>query len=165
VTDLRRNDGRPLVRRDADGHERTASSWESLTERLIREAQEAGAFDDLPGQGQPLELEDDSHAGDMATANHILRNAGAAPPWIEADKAVRRSLDAIEALIARAGRSPAAASPRLERELAKLADTHDAAVSQLEGLAPTVRQQRRRLDRAKSHARLLKALSDGQRPS
>ena len=163
MTDPRRLDGRPLIRRDADGHERTASSWETLTERLIREAQEAGAFDDLPGQGRPLKLGHEGHAGDMAMANHILRNAGAAPPWIEADKAVRRSLDAIEALVARAARSPATASRRLERELADLADTHDAAVSRLEGLAPSARQQRRRLDRVTLHARLLEALSDGQR--
>jgi hypothetical protein len=28
--------------------------FESLPERLIREAMEAGEFDDLPGQGRPL---------------------------------------------------------------------------------------------------------------
>ncbi len=165
MTDPRRLPGRPLVRRDADGHERTSSSWESLTERLIREAQEAGAFDDLPGHGRPLELEDDGAAGDMAMANHLLRNAGAAPPWIEADKEVRRSLDAIEALVARAERSPAVARRRLERDLADLAAAHDAAVSRLEGLAPTSRQQRRRIDGVMLHDRLLEALPDSQRDS
>src|SRR4051812_29273020 len=29
-------------------------SWESFVERQIREAQENGEFDDLPGHGQPL---------------------------------------------------------------------------------------------------------------
>lgn len=30
-------------------------SWESFTERQIREAQDRGEFDDLPGAGKPLE--------------------------------------------------------------------------------------------------------------
>lgn len=33
----------------------------SLAERRIAEAREAGAFDNLPGYGKPLTLEDDSH--------------------------------------------------------------------------------------------------------
>ncbi|MGH8914970.1 MAG: DUF1992 domain-containing protein [Acidimicrobiia bacterium] len=35
-----------------DGH--VDDRFESLPERLIREAIEAGAFDDLPGSGKPL---------------------------------------------------------------------------------------------------------------
>jgi hypothetical protein len=149
---------RPLVRRDADRGERTASNWESLTERLIREAQEEGHFDDLPGHGRPLELDDDPFAGDMAMAHHVLRNAGAAPPWIETDKEVRAQRDRIESLLTRATRSPAAAAPRLARELDLLVDAHDEAVRRLEGLAPTVRQQRPRLDRARLRERLRAAL-------
>lgn len=66
---------------------------ETLVERQIREAMEAGAFDDLPHTGSRLPLEDDSAAGDWAQAYRMLRNAGAAPPWIESDKAVRSLLD------------------------------------------------------------------------
>lgn len=33
--------------------------YESWVDRLIREAQERGAFDDLPGAGKPLHLDDD----------------------------------------------------------------------------------------------------------
>ncbi len=130
-----------------------------MTERLIREAQEAGAFDDLPGRGRRLALEDDRYAGDMAVANHVLRNAGAVPPWIEADKEARRQLQAIEALLEQAARSPAGATVRLERELTRLADCYDETVFRLEGLAPTLRQQRTRLDRAALHARLHDALA------
>jgi hypothetical protein len=32
---------------------------EPLVERLIREARERGEFDDLPGAGRPLDLDDD----------------------------------------------------------------------------------------------------------
>ncbi len=154
----RRPDQPPLIHRDAESRERTAPDWETLTERLIREAQEDGAFDDLPDHGRPLSLDEDRYAGDMAMANHVLRNAGAAPPWIETDKEVRHHLDAIESLLERASRSPAAARPRLERELTSLADAHDDAVTRLEGLAPSSRQHRARLDRALLGARLAEAL-------
>jgi len=156
---------RPLIRRDADGRKRTAPGWETLTERLIREAQEAGAFDELPHRGRRIPLADDALAGEMALAHHVLRNAGAAPPWIETDKEVRRLAAAIERLLERATPAAAAWQPRLERELEDLLDAHDAAVLHLEGSAPTPRQQRRRLDRAKLRERLRRALADApQRP-
>jgi hypothetical protein len=159
VSQHQRHHEHPVIRRDGEGNERTASSWETLTERLIREAQEAGAFDDLPARGRPLQLDDETYAGDMAVANRVLRNAGAAPPWIETDKEVRRRLQAIDLLVARASRSPVAAERRLLRELDELADAHDDAVARLEGLAPTVRQQRTRLDRDQLRRRLLDALA------
>ena len=152
-----RSDDQPLIRRDAEGNERTALTWETLTERLIREAQEEGAFEDLPDHGRPLRLDDDGYAGEMAMANHVLRNAGASPPWIETDKEIRRHLDAIEALLARASRSPRVAHARLERELSALADEHDDAVLRLEAQAPSSRQHRARLDRTLLRARLLDA--------
>ena len=36
-------------------------SWEARVERLIREAQERGEFDDLPGAGNPIEGLDKPH--------------------------------------------------------------------------------------------------------
>lgn len=150
---------RPLLRRDAEGRARTAPDWETLSERLIREAQEAGAFDDLPHHGRPIPLPDDALAGEMALAYHLLRNAGAAPPWIETDKEVRRLRARIETTLEHAARATDAARPRLQRELDALADAHDAAVLRLEGSAPTPRQQRRRLDREALHARLRQALA------
>ena len=50
-------------RRDAEGRPQTAHSWESLVERQIREAMDAGAFDELPYRGERLPIEDDSAAG------------------------------------------------------------------------------------------------------
>jgi len=77
VTSPRRGSDHWFIHRDADGRPRLAPDRETLTERLIREAQEAGRFDDLPGHGRPLVLDDDTHAGEMALANLVLRNAGA----------------------------------------------------------------------------------------
>jgi hypothetical protein len=156
--------GRPLIRRDAEGVERTAPGWESLTERLIREAQEDGRFDDLPARGRRLRLEDERYAGELASAHHLLRNAGAAPPWIEADKEVRRCRERIERLLWRARRSRPLAAQRLRDELDALADADDAATRRLETLAPTPRQQRARLDRTDLHARLERALGSCEGP-
>jgi hypothetical protein len=158
VSQARRSEDRPVIRRAADGSERTAPSWETLTERLIREAQEDGAFDDLPDHGRPLRLDDETYAGDMAAANRVLRNAGAAPAWIETDKEIRRQREAIDRLLERAQRSPAGAHHRLQREMTRLADAHDDAVARLESLAPTARQQRRPLEREFLRRRLEEAL-------
>ena len=59
---------------------RKLPQWESAVERQIREAQERGEFDDLPGRGQPLP-EEPWH-GDWALAFHVLRQAGETLPWI-----------------------------------------------------------------------------------
>lgn len=150
----RRTDEQAVLRGDPDGRVRTAPDWESLTERLIREAQEDGHFDDLPGQGLPLTLDGDTYAGDMASANRLLRNAGAAPPWIESDKYARALSEQLELVFARAQRSPRSAVRRLRQELESLADAHDAAVGELETVAPSARQHRRRLDREDLRARL-----------
>ena len=154
-----RPERKPLVRRDAGGNESTATSWESLSERLIREAQESGAFDDLPHQGQALSIEDDVYAGDMALANQVLRNAGVAPAWIEADKQVRRTRGEIEALFERAARSPTAARRRLASQLQRLVDHHNDAVLRLAGIAPSAQQHRRRLDHTELSGRLDAALA------
>ena len=50
----------------------------------IRKAIEAGKFDNLPGKGQPLRLEDNPHEDpEWRLARHVLRNAGYTLPWIE----------------------------------------------------------------------------------
>ena len=103
-------------RRDADGQWQTAKSWESLVERQIREAMDAGAFDDLPFRGQPLPIEDDSAAGDWAMAHRMLKNAGVAPPWIESDKEARRLLAVLETMLERAPRASRLGRDRLRRE-------------------------------------------------
>ncbi len=144
---------------------RTAPSWETLTERLIREAQADGHFDDLPGHGRPLKLDDVHFAGEMALAHHLLHNAGVAPPWIETDKEARGALAAIEALLVRARGSGPASAARLGAELEAFADAHDEAADRLERLAPTIRQHRTQLDRPRLRRRLEMALATERGPS
>lgn len=60
-------------------------SLESLVEERIREAQARGEFDDLPGSGAPLELDDDLLVPeDLRVAYRVLKNAGFVPPEVEA---------------------------------------------------------------------------------
>ena len=58
-----------------------------LAEEKIRDAIDAGAFDNLPGAGKPLTLEDDKLVPeDIRVAYRILKNAGLVPREIEARK-------------------------------------------------------------------------------
>lgn len=144
---------KPPNRIDAEGHRQVAPTWESLVDRQIREAMESGEFDDLPYQGEPLPLPDDSLAGDRAMAFHVLRNAGAAPPWIEADKEVRALLARRDAILARA-RDATTAHDRDHRELRRLVIDVNAAITRLNAEAPTDRQHRRPLVLDEELARL-----------
>lgn len=53
-------------------------------ERHIRDAQAKGEFDNLPGVGKPLELDDDSAVPEELRAGYrLLKNAGYLPPELE----------------------------------------------------------------------------------
>lgn len=147
---------RPPNRINEHGERQVAPTWESLVDRQIREAMDEGKFDDLPYQGQPLPREDDAFAGEWAMAYRMLKNAGVAPPWIEADKDCRALLDRREAILARAaaGDGPTAFGRRRDRvALETLVVEINAAIARLNAEAPTDRQHRRPLVLAEEHAR------------
>jgi hypothetical protein len=57
---------------------------DAIAERRIREAQERGEFDGLPGAGAPLELDDDALVPeDLRVAYRILKNSGFLPPELQ----------------------------------------------------------------------------------
>ena len=147
----------PVTRRDGEGDRETGPSWESLIERQIREAMEAGAFDELPHQGEPLPDDGDALAGNMAMANRMLRSAGYAPPWIEADKVVRALLARRDLLLARATRVDAADRPRVRAEFERVVGEANRAIVHLNAEAPTDRQHRVLLDPSEESRRLQRA--------
>jgi len=56
-------------------------------ERHIVDAQRKGEFEDLPGAGQPLVLDDDSHIpAELRAAFRLLKNAGCLPPELQQRK-------------------------------------------------------------------------------
>jgi hypothetical protein len=142
------------MRRDGEGKLSVGPTWESIVERQIREAMEDGAFDHLPFEGERLPLEDDSAAGERALGFRVLRNAGVAPPWIEADKDVRGLLADRDALLARAVGAGEPSWPRLRRELEGIVLDVNRAIERLNSEAPSDRQHRRPLDLGEELARL-----------
>jgi hypothetical protein len=75
------------------------SGFDALVEKHIAEAQAQGVFDDLPGAGQPLKLDDDAMVPEeLRAAYRILKNSGYVPPEVEALRDMRE----IEYLLERA---------------------------------------------------------------
>ena len=69
-------------------------SFEKIAEQRIKEAQERGEFDDLPGRGKPLNIEDDSRIpDDLRLAYKILKNADCLPPEVQLRKEIRQMED------------------------------------------------------------------------
>jgi hypothetical protein len=64
--------------------------FDLIAEQRILEAQSRGEFDDLPGQGQPLALEDDALVPEeLRVAYRVLKNAGFIPPEVQQLKDIR----------------------------------------------------------------------------
>ena len=77
--------------------------FESFIEKSIREAIEAGEFDDLPGKGQPLDLSENPFEDpDLRMVHKLLKDAGFAPAWIEERKDVEATFAAAHQKLARA---------------------------------------------------------------
>jgi hypothetical protein len=144
--------------RRPDGSRQVGPTWESIVERQIREAMDAGAFDGSPHTGRPLPLEDDSAAGDRALAHRMLRNAGVAPPWIEADKDARAWIAKRDALLDRAARLGPGGRVRARAELANIVSGANAAIARLNAEAPTPAQHRPLLVLEDELARLERAV-------
>jgi hypothetical protein len=147
------------IHRDGAGDKTAASSWESLADRLIREAQERGEWETGAWSGKRLPAQDGAYESELAAGHAVLRNAGVAPPWIEADKDVRRLLVERDRLLEVAGRTTVAGAASLRARFGACLDALDAALLRLEAEAPTPAQQRPRLERATELAALERALA------
>jgi Domain of unknown function (DUF1992) len=67
-----------------------------IAEQRIAEAIERGEFDDLPGAGKPLDLEQDADVpAELRVAYRILKNSGFVPPEVE----LRRDIASVEELL------------------------------------------------------------------
>lgn len=89
---------------------------ELIAERKIVEALERGELANLPGEGRPLELDDDTLVPeDLRAAYRILKNAGYVPPEVEAFTEIAQ----LENLIHRDG-SDTAERAKAVRKLALL---------------------------------------------
>jgi hypothetical protein len=88
-------------------------SFNRIAENRIREAMEQGEFDNLPGAGQPLSLEEYfSTPEELRMAYSVLKNANCRPLEVEILNEIARLHQAVTAAPDAAARLP------LERQLA-----------------------------------------------
>lgn len=157
------------IHRDGAGAKTAAPTWESLADRLIREAQERGEWETGDWAGRRLPAQDGAYEGELAAGHAVLRNAGVGPAWVETDREARRLLAERDRLLAVAGRTSAAGAASLRHRLVALLDELDAVLLRLETEAPTPAQQRPRLDRAAELVAFERALAGdvggGSRPA
>lgn len=73
--------------------------YEKIVEQRIKEAMEQGEFDDLPGKGKPIPLEDDSLVPeDLRLAYKLLKNADCLPPELLEKKEIRQMEDMLDTI-------------------------------------------------------------------
>jgi hypothetical protein len=73
--------------------------YEKIVEQRIKEAMENGEFDELPGKGKPIHLEDDSHVPeDLRLAYKLLKNADCLPPELLEKKEILQMEDMLAAV-------------------------------------------------------------------
>ena len=73
-------------------------TFDAIVERRIREAQDRGEFENLPGSGAPLALDDNLLVPeDLRVAYRLLKNAGFVPPELSAYGEIRELEQLIQA--------------------------------------------------------------------
>lgn len=77
----------------------TMNLLDQIAEQRIQDAIQRGELQGLPGEGQPLELEDDSAIPEeLRVAYRILKNAGFLPPELQLRKELREAEQLLQQL-------------------------------------------------------------------
>ncbi len=71
--------------------------FQAIVEERIKKAQQEGAFDNLEGNGKPLNLEDLNLPEECRMAYKILKNAGFLPPELELKKDIQNTRNLLSA--------------------------------------------------------------------
>jgi len=63
-------------------------------DKKIRAAMESGEFDNLPGKGKPLNLDENPHTPeDWRLAYHVLQSQGVTLPWIDIRREIQQDYE------------------------------------------------------------------------
>lgn len=74
-------------------------AFQKIIEKRIQDAQDNGEFDDLPGKGKPIDLEDDRNIPeDLRLTYKILKNADCLPPELALRKEIRTMEDMLDSI-------------------------------------------------------------------
>jgi len=77
---------------------RRQNEWQDLITEQLEEARAQGAFDNLPGAGQPLRLhENPNEPPDMHMANKLLKDNDLVPAWIDDRKKLLAEIEELRA--------------------------------------------------------------------
>ncbi len=95
----RQNSSESAQKRSDDNARKRA--YAHYVEEQIHDAMERGLFDNLPGYGKPLKLDENPYAGDKEMGYHLLKNNGYAPAEVELIKEIRTTRERAEAKIER----------------------------------------------------------------
>ena len=78
-----------------------SKQYRDYIEEQIHEAQKRGDFDNLPGTGKPLNLDDNSYSGDRALGYSLLKSNGYAPREVELSREIRTAAERAETKLAK----------------------------------------------------------------
>lgn len=85
----------------------------TVAERKIREAMDEGLFDNLPGKGKPLILDDDPLTpAHLRMVHHVLKNANVVPEWILREREIEAAKQAAADFLAKCEADRAQGVPR-----------------------------------------------------
>jgi hypothetical protein len=74
-------------------------AFQKIIEKRIQDAQNNGDFDNLPGKGKPIDLENDRNIPeDLRLTYKILRNADCLPPELQLKKEIRVMEDMLDGI-------------------------------------------------------------------
>lgn len=75
--------------------------WHDLMEDLIEDGRRRGLFDELPGAGQPLNLERNIFEASNALANQLMKDNDIHPAWLSHRLGVSEKIEKLRAEISR----------------------------------------------------------------
>jgi hypothetical protein len=137
-------DENPPTPRSPSPVPRPLRAWESAIDRQIREAQERGEFDNLPGRGKPLDLSSWGQ-GDWALAHHVLKQAGETLPWIVMSREIEAAEARLRDILRDIPRLTPAERGRARQRYLKEAAALDKMLEEYAFLIPSRRLERGRL--------------------
>jgi hypothetical protein len=120
-------------------------NWESAVDRQIREAQERGDFDNLPGTGKPLHVESWDH--EWALAYHVLKQAGETLPWISLGQEIDAARERLQRMLREAPRIPSYERERARERFLRESEALDKLLERYAFMVPVRHLERGRLPR------------------
>ena len=123
---------------------RKLAQWESAVDKQIREAEERGDFDALPGYGKPLPR-DSWGSGEWALAYHVLKQAGETLPWIALGRDIEAAESALHKLLLTARNLPPNERARARERYLRDAAALDKMLLEYSFLIPSRRLEKGRL--------------------